>query len=75
MKVRLSTDADRPEGQGITGIAYVHLLDEREDTKPPAAAKDGVVEITLRPSAMDDIFESAAILQEFFKKKRARRGA
>jgi len=48
--------------EGITGIAYVHLLDEGNDTRPPDPAKDGIVEIALRPSAMDDIFDSAAVL-------------
>ena len=45
--------------EGITGIAYVHLLDDGKDSAPPAKAPDGVPEIKLRPSFMDEIFDSA----------------
>jgi phospholipid/cholesterol/gamma-HCH transport system substrate-binding protein len=46
--------------EGITGIAYVHLLDDRSDTTPPAAGADGVIEISMRSSPLDDIFETVA---------------
>jgi phospholipid/cholesterol/gamma-HCH transport system substrate-binding protein len=46
--------------EGITGIAYVHLLEEGKDKSAPVASPDGVVEIAMRSSAMDDIFETAA---------------
>lgn len=45
--------------EGITGIAYVHLLDEGRDQQPAAAAADGVAELTLRPSFMDTISDGA----------------
>jgi phospholipid/cholesterol/gamma-HCH transport system substrate-binding protein len=47
--------------EGITGIAYVHLLEEMKDAKPePAAASaDGVVEIPLRPSFLDNMADNA----------------
>jgi len=45
--------------EGITGIAYVHLLDEGKDQQPAVAADDGVAELTLRPSFMDTISEGA----------------
>jgi phospholipid/cholesterol/gamma-HCH transport system substrate-binding protein len=45
--------------EGITGIAYVHLLDDGKDTSAPAKAADGVPEIPLRPSFMDEMFDSA----------------
>lgn len=48
--------------EGITGIAYVHLLDEGKDPRPPQAAPDGRIEIDMRASAMDDVFETAASL-------------
>lgn len=45
--------------EGITGIAYVHLLDEGRDPQPAAAAADGVAELMLRPSFMDTISDGA----------------
>ena len=45
--------------EGITGIAYVHLLDEGKDPAAPAAPAGGVAEIPLRASFMDEIFDSA----------------
>jgi phospholipid/cholesterol/gamma-HCH transport system substrate-binding protein len=48
--------------EGITGIAYVHLLDDRADLAPPVAAGDGVIEISMRSSPLDDIFETVASL-------------
>lgn len=45
--------------EGITGIAYVHLLDEGKDQQPAPAAEDGVAELSLRPSFMDTISDGA----------------
>lgn len=45
--------------EGITGIAYVHLLDDGKDSAPPAKAPDGVPEIPLHASFMDEMFDSA----------------
>ena len=45
--------------EGITGIAYVHLLDEGKNPAAPGTAADGVPEIPLRASFMDEIFDSA----------------
>ena len=48
--------------EGITGIAYVHLLDDRADVAAIEPAANGVREIAMRASALDDIFETAAAL-------------
>jgi phospholipid/cholesterol/gamma-HCH transport system substrate-binding protein len=45
--------------EGITGIAYVHLLDEGGDPRPAPRAADGMVELPLRPSFMDSIADGA----------------
>lgn len=45
--------------EGITGIAYVHLLDEGKDVNPPPVAEDGVSELALRPSFMDTLSDGA----------------
>ncbi|HEX2567549.1 MAG TPA: MlaD family protein [Burkholderiales bacterium] len=49
--------------EGITGVAYVHLLDDGKDEAPLAAAPDNaaqsVGEIAMRPSFMDTISDSA----------------
>lgn len=45
--------------EGITGIAYVHLLDDGKDPQPPGKAADGVVELLLKPSFMDAIADHA----------------
>lgn len=45
--------------EGITGIAYVHLLDDGKDRQPPRKAADGVVELQLKPSFMDAIADNA----------------
>ena len=45
--------------EGITGIAYVHLLDEYKDMQPAAKAPDGVAELPLRPAFFDTISDSA----------------
>ena len=48
--------------EGITGIAYVHLLDEGKDPAAPGTAPDGVPEIPLRASFMDEMFDSAQVV-------------
>ena len=48
--------------EGITGIAYVHLLDDRSNTGSLPPGGDGIGEIAMRSSALDDIFETAAAL-------------
>ncbi|MSQ55762.1 MAG: MCE family protein [Betaproteobacteria bacterium] len=45
--------------EGITGIAYVHLLDEGNDPAPIAGGPSGKPEIPLRASMLDDLFDSA----------------
>jgi phospholipid/cholesterol/gamma-HCH transport system substrate-binding protein len=45
--------------EGITGIAYVHLLDEYKDMELAAKAADGIVELPLRPSFFDTVSDSA----------------
>lgn len=45
--------------EGITGIAYVHLLDDYKDMQPAAKAADGVAELPLKPAFFDTISDSA----------------
>ena len=45
--------------EGITGVAYVHLLDDGSSNAPPAKGADGVPEIAARPSFMDTLSDSA----------------
>ena len=45
--------------EGITGVAYVHLLDEGADEAPLPKAADGIGEIATRPSFMDTLSDSA----------------
>jgi len=45
--------------EGITGVAYVHLLDDGTSDAPPAKGADGVAEIAARPSFMDSLSDSA----------------
>jgi phospholipid/cholesterol/gamma-HCH transport system substrate-binding protein len=45
--------------EGITGIAYVHLLDDGKDMTPLAAGPDGVPEVMLRPSFFDTLSDGA----------------
>ena len=45
--------------EGITGIAYVHLLDDGGDRQAAPRAADGLVEMPLRPSFMDSITDGA----------------
>jgi phospholipid/cholesterol/gamma-HCH transport system substrate-binding protein len=45
--------------EGITGIAYVHLLDDYKDMQPIEKAADGVAELPLKPAFFDVISDSA----------------
>src|SRR2546421_5466764 len=45
--------------EGITGVAYVHLLDDGKDNTPLADIPDATAEITMRPSFIDTISDSA----------------
>ncbi|MEJ2174728.1 MAG: MlaD family protein [bacterium] len=51
--------------EGITGIAYVHLLDDYTSREPPPKGRDGMPEIHLRPSFLDAITDNAeAVLRD-----------
>jgi len=45
--------------EGITGIAYVHLLDDYSNTQPAEKGPDGVAEVPLRPSFIDSLSDNA----------------
>src|SRR4051812_20884937 len=45
--------------EGITGVAYVHLLDNGKDTAPAPKAEDGVVELAVQPSFFDTLSDNA----------------
>jgi phospholipid/cholesterol/gamma-HCH transport system substrate-binding protein len=45
--------------EGITGIAYVHLLDDGADKEMLAAGPGGLAEITMRKSDLDELFDAA----------------
>ena len=45
--------------EGITGIAYVHLLDDGKDARTLRGAAGAAVEIALRPSFMDSLADGA----------------
>ena len=45
--------------EGITGIAYVHLLDEGKDPQPARGAGGAPAEIALRPSFIDTVADGA----------------
>ena len=45
--------------EGITGVAYVHLLDDGSSDAPPAKGADGIAEIAARPSFMDALSDNA----------------
>jgi len=45
--------------EGITGIAYVHLLDDYKNMQPAQPAADGVVEMPLKPSFFDTLSDNA----------------
>lgn len=48
--------------EGITGVAYVHLLDDGKDLAPAAPAPSGRVELDLRPSFMDSLSDNADVV-------------
>jgi phospholipid/cholesterol/gamma-HCH transport system substrate-binding protein len=51
--------------EGITGIAYVHLLDDYTSREPPPKGRDGMPEIHLRPSFLDALTDNAeAVLRD-----------
>ena len=45
--------------EGITGIAYVHLLDDGRDAAPAPRGRGGVAELPLRPSFLDTMADGA----------------
>jgi len=45
--------------EGITGIAYVHLLDTYRDMEPAAKSADGAAELPLKPSFFDALSDDA----------------
>jgi phospholipid/cholesterol/gamma-HCH transport system substrate-binding protein len=45
--------------EGITGIAYVHLLDDSQETAPPPKGASGLAELPLKPSFLDTMSDSA----------------
>jgi phospholipid/cholesterol/gamma-HCH transport system substrate-binding protein len=45
--------------EGITGIAYVHLLDDSNETAPPPKGPSGVPELALKPSFFDTLASGA----------------
>ena len=45
--------------EGITGIAYIHLLDDYRDMQLAGKGPDGVVELPLKPAFFDTISDSA----------------
>ena len=45
--------------EGITGIAYVHLLDESRDDAPAPKGPGGVAELPLKPSFFDTMADGA----------------
>jgi phospholipid/cholesterol/gamma-HCH transport system substrate-binding protein len=47
--------------EGITGISYVHLLDDSQETAPPPKGPGGLAELPLKPSFLDTITDSAEL--------------
>jgi phospholipid/cholesterol/gamma-HCH transport system substrate-binding protein len=47
--------------EGITGISYVHLLDDSQETAPPPKGAGGLAELPLKPSFLDTITDSAEL--------------
>ena len=45
--------------EGITGIAYVHLLDDYGDMQPAPKGADGIAELPLKPSFFDSLSDNA----------------
>ena len=48
--------------EGITGVAYVHLLDEGKDPAPAAPGAGGAIELEMRPSFMDSLSDNADVV-------------
>lgn len=45
--------------EGITGIAYVHLLDDYSNRQPAPKGPDGLAELPLKPSFFDSLSDNA----------------
>jgi phospholipid/cholesterol/gamma-HCH transport system substrate-binding protein len=45
--------------EGITGIAYVHLLDDGKDMALKTPGPDGTIDLVLRPSFLDSLSDGA----------------
>lgn len=45
--------------EGITGIAYVHLLDDYKNMEPAAKGADGLAELPLKPAFFDTLSDGA----------------
>ena len=45
--------------EGITGIAYVHLLDDYKDMQPADKGADGIAEMPLKPAYFDTLADGA----------------
>ena len=45
--------------EGITGIAYVHLLDDSTETQPPVKGPSGLAQLPMKPSFFDTVSDSA----------------
>ena len=45
--------------EGITGIAYVHLLDDYKNMEPAPKGPEGTVDLQLRPSLFDNLSDNA----------------
>ena len=45
--------------EGITGIAYVHLLDDYKDMQPADKSADGIAELPLKPAFFDTLSDGA----------------
>lgn len=45
--------------EGITGIAYVHLLDDYSNMQPAPKSAEGVAELPLKPSFFDSLSDNA----------------
>lgn len=48
--------------EGITGIAYVHLLDDGDKPEPIDKGVEGTPEIALKPSVLDEVMDSAGTI-------------
>ena len=45
--------------EGITGIAYVHLLDDYSNMQPAPKSAEGIAEVPLKPSFFDSLSDNA----------------